>query len=48
MQMRQGLEGQYSAVFSRSLNWSREEIQVMCAKIRGEMRDPKLHAYVTL
>lgn len=33
------------ALFTRILGWSKEEIEVMVAGIRKELRDPSVHVY---
>ncbi len=40
-----GVEALCMALFTRVLGWSEREVQVLCAKVRKELRDPKIHAY---
>lgn len=40
-----GLEGVSLALFNRVLGWSKEEILTLCADVRKELRNPKVHAY---
>ena len=48
----QGLEGLILRIFTRQLGYSKDECNVICAKMRQEMRDPAVHMmfhlYVTL
>ena len=44
----EGLEAFTYALFSRVLKYSQKEIDVICDKIRKEMKDPRMHAYFTL
>lgn len=41
----EGLEAFTYALFTRVLGYSQQEVDVVCAKIRKEMKDPKMHAY---
>lgn len=40
----EGLEAFTYALFTRHLGYSQEEVDVICADIRKEMKDPKMHA----
>ncbi|KAL8926767.1 MAG: hypothetical protein Q9172_001643 [Xanthocarpia lactea] len=40
----EGLEGFTYALFTRQLGMSKAEVEVICANIRKEMKDPKMHA----
>ncbi|QPC70710.1 hypothetical protein HYE68_001462 [Fusarium pseudograminearum] len=40
-----GLEGVSLALFNRVLGWPKEEILTLCADVRKELRNPKVHAY---
>jgi hypothetical protein len=40
-----GLESFSMALFTRVLNWSKEEVDVFLVSVRKEMKDPKIHAY---
>ena len=44
LQITEGLEGFIYALFTRQLGYSQKECDVVCAKIRTEMKDPKIHA----
>lgn len=37
-----------TALFSRVLGWSREDIEVLLAMIRKELRDPSIHQYLQI
>lgn len=39
----EGLEGFTYALFTRQLGYSKEEVEVLCANIRKEMKSPKQH-----
>jgi len=43
LQVNEGLEAFLMAIFTRRLGYSKEEVDVMCASIRREMKDPKMH-----
>ncbi|QGI63796.1 hypothetical protein CEK27_007767 [Fusarium fujikuroi] len=40
-----GLEGLSSAVYTRVLGWTKEELDVLLAKVRREMKDRTIHSY---
>ena len=42
------LEGLLNYLYSKILGMSKEEIAVACAKIRSQLRDPKVHTMYTL
>lgn len=44
VQIMEGLEAFTYALFTRQLGYSQAEVEVICAKIRKELKDPKLHA----
>lgn len=44
LQVTEGLEAFTYAIFSRQLGYSQKEIDVICANIRREIQDSKLHA----
>jgi len=44
LQIEEGLEAFTYALFTRRLGYSQKEVDVICAKIRKEMKDPKMHA----
>ncbi|KAI9884801.1 MAG: hypothetical protein M1823_003412 [Watsoniomyces obsoletus] len=45
-QIDEGLEAFSLALFTRVLKWSPEEIQVLLAKVRNDLKDPTIHAYI--
>lgn len=44
LQIVEGLEGFTYALFTRQLGYTQKEVEVICANIRKEMKDPKMHA----
>lgn len=40
-----GLEGLSLGHLTRGLGWSREQTLLLCANVRKELRNPRLHAY---
>jgi hypothetical protein len=40
-----GLHGLSSAVFTRVLGWSAEELEVLLSQVRNDIKDTKIHAY---
>jgi hypothetical protein len=48
LQILQGLEGFTMALFTRVLGWSAEEIQVLLALVRKDLRNSKIHALMDL
>ena len=44
----EGLESFFMAVFTRILNYRREEVDVLCAQVRQNLKDPKYHTYFTV
>ena len=47
VQVLDGLEGFSHKIFEL-LGWSRIEIEVLLAKVRKDLKDPKIHTYVVL
>jgi len=47
-QIQEGLEAFSLALFSRFLNWSVDEVQVLLALVRKDLRDPNIHAQLDL
>ncbi|KAL2005345.1 hypothetical protein VTN00DRAFT_2556 [Thermoascus crustaceus] len=45
VQQIQAVDAYAFALFSRVLGWSQPEIQVMCAHVRNELKDPSIHLY---
>ncbi|KAI9806983.1 MAG: hypothetical protein M1833_002641 [Piccolia ochrophora] len=43
LQILEGLEGFSLALFTRTLGWSLEEVQVLLAQVRKDLRDPAIH-----
>jgi hypothetical protein len=39
------LEGFSLAPFTRVLKWTKEEVEVLCANVRKEMKDKEFHVY---
>jgi len=44
LQISEGLEAFTYALFTRQLGYSQKEVDVICANIRAEMKDPNMHA----
>ena len=44
VQLEDGLEGFTLRLFTQHLDWKREEVDVMLAKVRKDLRDPRIHA----
>ena len=44
VQLEDGLEGFVLRLFTQHLNWKREEVQVLLAQVRKDLRDPRIHA----
>jgi hypothetical protein len=40
-----GLHGLSSAVFTRVLGWSAEELEVLLSQVRNDIKDTRIHAY---
>lgn len=40
-----GLEGVSLALFTRVLGWSKDQVLSLCADVRNELRNPKVHGY---
>lgn len=40
-----GLHGLSSAVYTRVLGWSAEELEVFLAQVRQELKDTSIHTY---
>ncbi|KKA25673.1 hypothetical protein T310_0313 [Rasamsonia emersonii CBS 393.64] len=47
VQQIQAVEAYTPALLSRFLGWSNDEIQVLIAKVRSELKDPAIHQYIT-
>lgn len=41
----EGMEGFSLALMTRALGWSKEEVEVLCAKVRNDLKDRSIHAY---
>lgn len=48
MNLEVGLEGLLMALLTRGLGWTKEEVMVFCAKVRPELKNPKIHAYLPM
>jgi hypothetical protein len=45
LQSLEGMEGFILGPFTRQLDWSPDEVQVLLAGVRKDMKDPDLHVY---
>jgi len=43
LQLSEGLEAFTYAIFTRRLGYSKEEVEVMCAEIKRDLKNPKIH-----
>jgi hypothetical protein len=43
-----GLEGLTLALFTRALKWTREETMLFCSRVRAQLKDPRIHAYLPM
>lgn len=41
----EGIDGWAMFLFTKYLGWQREEVQILIANIKRELRDPNIHAY---
>ena len=48
LQISQGLDSFIVHLFTTELGWNRVEIEVLCAKIREQMKDPSVHSLIYL
>lgn len=48
VQIEDGLEGFTLRLFTQFLGWKTEEVQVLLANVRKDLRDPKIHAQFDL
>lgn len=48
VQLENGLEGFTLRLFTTVLGWKAEEVQVLLANVRKDIRDPKIHAQFDL
>ncbi|CAF9922632.1 MAG: hypothetical protein HETSPECPRED_005107 [Heterodermia speciosa] len=44
LQVMEGIEGFLYRLFTNKLGYSSSEVELMCVKIRADMKDPKMHA----
>lgn len=44
VQLEDGLEGFLLRLFTQHLDWTRQEVDVLIAKVRKDFRDPRIHA----
>lgn len=44
----QGSEGMIMALFTRYLGWTKEEVMVLCAQIRAQLKDRSVHGYIPM
>lgn len=40
-----GLHGLSSAVFTRVLGWSNEELEILLSQVRNDIKNTNIHAY---
>ncbi|KAI9797456.1 MAG: hypothetical protein M1833_005496 [Piccolia ochrophora] len=45
LQILEGLEGFSMALFTRTLKWTAEEVQVLLSKVREDLKNPAIHTY---
>ena len=45
MQLDEGLEGFCYQLFS-SQGWTKEQVDILCAQVRQQLKDPKVHPMV--
>ncbi|TID27744.1 putative methyltransferase [Venturia nashicola] len=43
-----GMEGWAMYLFTNHLGWKKEEVDILLARVRREIRNPKIHAYQTM
>ena len=48
LQVSEGLESFVAFLFTTRLGWSKEEVDVLCAKVRQQLKDPKVHGMLNL
>ena len=48
LQVTEGLESFVAFLISTRLGWSKEEVDVLCAKVRQQLKDPKCHSMLNL
>ena len=48
VQIEEGLEGLTMRLYTQHLKWKPEEVQVLLADVRKEMRNPKIHVQYDL
>lgn len=48
VQIEDGLEGFTLRLFTQTLGWKSEEVQVLLANVRKDLRNPKIHAQFDL
>ena len=48
LQTLEGMEGFSLPIFTRYLGWTAEEVQILLAEVRQELRDPRIHAYLNI
>lgn len=44
----QAVEAYTFALFSRVLGWNKTEIEVLCAHVKNELKNPAYHLYVKI
>ena len=48
VQIEDGLEGFSMRLFTQHLGWKVEEVHILLANVRKDLRDPKIHAQFDL
>ena len=44
LQLQEGLESFLYLIFAKHAGYTKEELEIMCAKMRAEIKDPKIHS----
>lgn len=48
VQLEDGLEGLTLRLYTQFLGWTPEEIQILLAKVRGDLQNPRIHVMYDL
>ena len=43
-----GLQGLSMALFTRVLNWSTQEVEAFLVDVRKDMKNTRIHSYITM
>ena len=46
MNLEVGLEGLLMGLLTRGLGWTKDEVTAFCEKVRPELKNPRIHAYL--